>query len=346
MILTAALCVLMGSGCSWLDKREGQSLSFCQECIKNSFASQKEGDIETAQQYLDAAIQAQPENAEVLWNLAELSIQQDNNEKAATELQKYIDLRPTDPQGYLRLAQLYYLQNQYTLADKFVQEALRRVPDNIDALMLSARLARKQGDQHQASTNYYHVLQIIPGQTEASLELSELLISQKEPSRATPMLRALARKSISTPEIARTHLNLGIAYGQMNRWEDAIARLETAHQLTSDPPSRDQYRLAYAHWKSGTSVQALRYLIDIADQGRWTPRAEALYSTITETVPNYGYPDRLTTVEYQSQEKQTVSLLSETSAEPLLIDQLINPVSPLAPVNIIPPEWDQISDSE
>lgn len=295
--------------------------------------------MEAAQEYLDTAIQVQPDSAEAWWNLAELSIQQDQYEKAARELQKYVDLRPTDPQGYLRLAQLNYLQNKYTNADKYVQETLQRVPDNIDALLLSARLARKQADSHQASTDYYHVLQIAPDHPEATLELAELLIFQKEPSRAAPMLRALARKSISTPDHARTHLNLGIAYGQLQRWDDAVAQLESAQKLSSDTATRDQYRLAYAHWKAGTSQQALKYLIEIADQGRWSPRTESLYATITETIPNYGMPDRLTTVGYQKQETKTVSLLGAITSDSILSEQTAPLVSPLEPESIIPPEW-------
>lgn len=343
VLIAAALMGLSESGCSWLDKREEQSTDNCRVFIEKSFAAQQEGDFQSAQEYLDTAATLQPENAEAWWNLAELSIQRDQYEKAAEELEKYIHLRPTDPQGYLRLSQLYYLQNQYTQASEYVKQALQRVPDNIDALLLSARLARKQADHQQAIADYYYVLQVHPDHPEATLELAELLISRREPALAAPMLRALARKSIAEPDKARSHLNLGIAYGQLDRWEDAIAQLETADKLAPNSSPRNQYRLAYAHWKAGESQQALKRLIEIADQGTWNSRAELLYATITGTVPNYGLPDRLTAVgiETQGREKQTASLLNESPGKTVMLDQLMYPTSTLNPPSITPPEWDQ-----
>ena len=343
MLIAAALMGLSESGCSLLDKREGQSTDNCRVFIEKSFAAQQEGDFQSAQEYLNTAATLQPENAEAWWNLAELSIQRDQYEKAAEELEKYIRLRPTDPQGYLRLSQLYYLQNQYTRASEYVKQALQRVPDNIDALLLSARLARKQADHQQAIADYYYVLQVHPDHPEATLELAELLISRREPALAAPMLRSLARKSIAEPDKARSYLNLGIAYGQMDRWEDAVAQLEIADQLAPNSTSRDQYRLAYAHWKAGESQQALKRLIEIADQGKWNSRAELLYATITGTVPNDGLPDRLTTVgiETQGEEKQTASLLNESPGKTIMLDQLMYPPSTLTPPSITPPEWEQ-----
>ncbi len=339
VIFFAALIVLAETGCRWIDKREGQSTDNCRVYIEKSFAALQEGDFDSAQEYLDTAAQVQPKNAEAWWNLAELSIQQDHYEKAAEELQKYIELRPTDPQGYLRLSQLYYLQSQYTRADQYAQEALRRVPDNIDAIMLSARLARKQADHQQAIADYYHVMQVQPDHPEATLELAELLISRREPLQAAAMLRSLARKSIIQPDKARAYLNLGIAYGQLDRWEDAITHLEKANELTPKSLVRDQYRLAYAHWKAGESHQALKYLIEIADEDHWTSRAESLYAMITKTVPNYGMPDRLTPVGYQRQEKETASLFNESSGQTVMLDQLMYPASALTPQSITPPEW-------
>lgn len=343
VLIVAALMSLSETGCSWLDKREGQSTDNCRVFIEKSFAAQQEGDFQSAQEYLNTAATLQPENAEAWWNLAELSIQRDQYEKAAEELEKYIHLRPTDPQGYLRLSQLYYLQNQYTQASEYVKQALQRVPDNIDALLLSARLARKQADHQQAIADYYYVLQVQPDHPDATLELAELLISRREPALAAPMLRALARKSITAPDKARSHLNLGIAYGQLDRWDDAVAQLETANKLAPNSTSRNQYRLAYAHWKAGESQQALKRLIEIADQGTWTSRAELLYSTITGTVPNYGLPDRLTAVSLETPSKvqQAASLLNESPGKTVMLDQLMSPPSTLTPPSITPPEWEQ-----
>ncbi len=340
VLIAFALVCLTPTGCSWHTKREIKSTDNCQNYIEKSFIAQKNGNFRSAQEHLEKAVQVQPENAEVWWNLAELSIQQDQFEKAAKELKEYIHLRPSDPQGYLRIAQLYYLQSRYTQASEYVKQALQRVPDNVDALLLSARLARKQADHQQAIADYYHVLQSHPDHPEATLELAELLISRRDPALAAPMLRTLARKSITKPDKARAYLNLGIAYGQMRRWEDAVAQLETADRLLPDSSSRNRYRLAYAHWKAGESQQALKALIEIADQGKWNPRAELLYSTITGTVPDRGLPDRLTTVHFETdQEKKTAALSKDSPSSTVLLDQLTDPASTPTPLSIAPPEW-------
>lgn len=278
-----ALIFCLFSGCQWLPRYQGRDTDRCRQQIEESFAAQQAGDLDQARKHLQNAADIHPGNSESWWNLAELSIQQDDYASAADELKHYITLQPNDPQGYLRLAQLYYLQNQYTQATEVLDETLRRSPRNFEAVLLSARLARKQSNHQQAIANYYHALQIDPKHVDTTLELAELLIARQESARASSLLRELARKNLQEADQARTHLNLGIAYGQEQRWDNAVTHLEIARTITPDPSSRDLYRLAYAHWKARGNQQALKLLIELADRGHWNNRAESLYSIITDS---------------------------------------------------------------
>lgn len=336
---TIALCLLLSVGCTWLQRHQTKDIDACRTCIEKSFAAQQAGNLEEARELLNEAAKLQSDHAETWWNLAELSIQQDDYPAAVDELKRYVELQSSDPQGYLRLAQLYYLQNRYDAAEEWLDEVIRRTPNNFDAVMLSARLARKQADHQKAISEYYHALQVMPHHAEATLELSELLIARHEPYRASSLLRDLSRRALMEEDQARTHLNLGIAYGQIDRWDDAVEQLEVARNLNDSELARDRYRLAYAHWKSGGSQQALKLLIEMADSGQWNERSDALYSTITEGNPQLNNSDSALLVGYETRTAATKPFDRPASGEPLFLpDRLISGDS-LSQDAMVPPEW-------
>lgn len=318
-------CLLAGIGCAWLRHQQGRESEICRECMENSFRAQQAGDLRQAREYLADGAAQQPRHAEIWWNLAELSIQQDDYASAIRELTKYIELQPNDPQGHLRLAQLYYLQSQYKQADDALQPAIRLTPNNFEAILLSARLARKQAGHQQATAAYYHALQVNPGHVEATLELSELLISRMEANRAAGLLREMSRRNLEDEDMSRVHLNLGIAYGQTNRWENAVEQLILARSLAPSQDARDRYRLAYAHWKAGDTQQSLELLIELADAGQWNQRSDALYTKITQDSLAGEFNPTLQVVNYQS-------------LAPFLPDRLL-PSDAVNPQVLIPPEW-------
>jgi len=334
-----ALCLLSALGCTWLQRHQTRDIDACRTCIEQSFAAQQAGNLGEARELLNEAASVQPDHAETWWNLAELSIQQDDYGNAVNELKRYVELQPSDPQGYLRLAQLYYLQNQYDAAEEWLGEVIRRTPNNFSAVMLSARLARKQADHQKAIAEYYHALQVMPHHAEATLELSELLIARHEPYRAASLLRDLSRRAMSTEDQARTHLNLGIAYGQIERWDNSVEQLELARGLNDSQLARDRYRLAYAHWKAGGSQQALELLIEMADAGEWNERSDALYATITDGNPRFGETDSHALVSYETRTAAVEPFGSVVPSAPLFLPDRLLSGDGLNQDAMVPPEW-------
>jgi len=332
--------LLMPVGCSWMHKKQGKEFDFCRKRIEQSFQAQQTGDYEQAREHLKEAVAARPEHAESWWNLAELSIQQDQHAHAVRELKRYLELQPDDPQAYLRLAQLYYLQNQFTLSQETLQYVIKRSPNQFEAVMLAARLARKQANHQQAISAYYHALQILPHHPDATLELGELLISRYEPDRAAMLLRELERKSLSEPDRARTHLNLGIAYGQIERWDEAVQHLEASQELAQDVLPRDRYRLAFAHWKAGSSQQSLKLLLELADSGHWDKRTEMLYATVTDTRQNIGLQEpSISLAQHEWQTAQAPPFPDRLTPEPFALPARLIPAAAFDPQELIPPEW-------
>ncbi|MBV11711.1 tetratricopeptide repeat protein [Rubinisphaera sp.] len=335
--LLLALVLLLPSGCNWIQRKHGHNQDLCRVCIEQSFSAQQTGDLEQAREHLEKAIKIEPHHAETWWNLAELSIQQDRYNQAIVELKEYLELQPDDPHGYLRLAQLYYLQNDYEPAQVALKETIRRIPNNIDAVMLSGRLARKQADHSQAMSAYYHVLQINPNHAEATLELAEMLLAKHESVQAATILRSLARSNLIPEDEARTHLNLGIAYGQNGRWEDAVEHLAIADSMAEKPTQRDRYRLAYAHYKAGTSQQALEILLKMADSEHWDTRTENFYATITGTIPQTAYAPSVMSASHE--QRSDHPFLKDLQISPVFAtDRLLQKLSETE-VDIVPPEW-------
>ncbi len=308
-----------------MQRKPTREQEVCREFLESSILAQQSGDMHKARGYLEDAASMHPNHAETWWNLAEISVQQEDPANAIQELKRYIELQPKDPQGHLRLAQLYYLQSRYALADEQLKIALRLSPQNFEAVLLAARLALKQAGPQQATAAYYRALHLRPGHTEATLELAELLIARRESDRAAAMLRDLSHRSLNQTEEHRTHLNLGIAYGQNGRWDNAVEHLTRARETTLDPQPRDHYRLAYAHWKAGESQQSLKLLIELADAGQWDSRADALFSKLTEYNAMEARSDRLMMARFEPQ----------TSFLP---DRLVT-TEHVNSSDLVPPEW-------
>lgn len=321
------------SGCTWVQKRQEERQELCRQCIEQSFSAQQAGELDQARNYLDDALTSSPNHAEIWWNLAEISIQQDRYSDAIDELKRYVELQENDPHGHLRLAQLYYLQNDLERASTSLKEVRRRIPGNIDALMLSARLARKQGEPQAALTDYYHVLQVSPMHVEATLELTEMLLTRDDPVRAASILRELARQDLAPDDRVRTHLNLGIAYGQLERWETAVDHLMIAQGETEHPSARDRYRLAYAQYRAGANQQALEILLQLADAGLWSDRAEQLYATITGTASQQHLAPGVVTASLASSSR--IILDNEYSST----GTISSPEASVEQESIVPPEW-------
>lgn len=321
--LLMMLCALVG--CSWMQRKPTREQEVCREFLESSILAQQSGDIRKARGYLEDAASMHPNHAETWWNLAEISVQQESPNNAIQELKRYIELQPKDPQGHLRLAQLYYLQNRYELADEQLKFALKLSPQNFDAALLAARLALKRSGPQQATAAYYRALHLHPGHAQATLELAELLIARQESDRAAAMLRDLSHRSLNQEHEHRIHLNLGIAYGQNGRWDNAVEHLTRAREATLDPNPRDHYRLAYAHWKAGESQQSLKLLLELADAGQWDTRADALFSKLTEYSSQELHSDRLLMARYEP-------------TAPFLPDRLVSAEN-INSDDLIPPEW-------
>ncbi len=335
LLLAPLLTVIFG--CNWIQRKQGYNQELCRDCIEQSFSAQQTGDLEQARQHLEKAIKIEPHHAETWWNLAELSIQQDRYNQAIVEVEEYLELQSDDPHGYLRLAQLYYLQNEYELAQTALKETIRRVPNNIEAIMLSGRLARKQANHQQAMSDYYHALQVNPNHAEATLELAEMLLARQESVQAATILRSLSRSNLIPEDEARTHLNLGIAYGQNGRWEDAVEHLAIADSMSEQPTQRDRYRLAYAHYKAGTSQQSLEILLKMADNEHWDSRTEKFYATITGTIPQTAYASSIVSTSYE----QSIDhpFLKDLQISPIFAtDRLLQKLEETE-IDIVPPEW-------
>ncbi|TWT59396.1 Formate-dependent nitrite reductase complex subunit NrfG [Rubinisphaera italica] len=335
LLLAPMLSVIFG--CNWIQRKQGYNQELCRDCIEQSFTAQQTGNLEQARQHLEKSIKIEPHHAETWWNLAELSIQQDRYSQAIVELKEYLELQPDDPHGYLRLAQLYYLQNEYELAQTALKETIRRIPNNIDAIMLSGRLARKQADHPLAMSAYYHVLQVNPNHAEATLELAEMLLAKHESVQAAAILRGLTRTNLIPEDESRAHLNLGIAYGQTERWEDAVEHLAKADAMTDQPTPRDRYRLAYAHYKAGTSQQALEILLKMADSEHWDSRTENFYATITGTIPQTAYTPSVMSASHEHRSDHP--FLKDLQVSPVFAtDRLLQKLSETE-IDIVPPEW-------
>jgi tetratricopeptide (TPR) repeat protein len=158
-----------------------------------------------------------------------------------------LGLRGTDPKtlpaataAALARATSEWTESQEILADQ--PEAHYNL-----AIVLAAR-----GDVDGAVAEYREALRLWPGSIQARHNLAMLLAQAGRMGDAEVEFRAL----LARDPVPQSAFALGLLYGQMGRWKDAVGALE---QCLAEDPSypRARYNLALALAKDGQSTKAL-----------------------------------------------------------------------------------------
>ena len=153
------------------------------------------------------------------------------------------------------LAKAYALYSAGDLdsAPQVYNQLLRSEPNNVDALLGLAAIARQQGDGEQASRHYLKVLEVEPRNSLAQAGLIGML-GRADPPAAESRLKQLIARDPS----AYLHFTLGNLYADQNRWPDAQQAYFQAHHLQSDNPEY-AYNLAVGLEHVGQPKLALEY---------------------------------------------------------------------------------------
>ena len=229
------------------------------------FVEDSTGQQDAAERDYRKAIAADPKQFESHAALGLLYAQTNRADKALLELEAASQLEPAShnevakAQVWRSLAQLQVSADP-AAAKQSLLKALQLAPGNETPadLVLTGQIAEANDDLDDATTAYKRALAADPGSAGATSGLAHVLLKQKQPQEAEPLLRAAIARH---PEDAALTAQLATALAAEGNDTEALTTLEKMHQL--QPANTDVTgMLADAYLRSGAADKAAPLLAE------------------------------------------------------------------------------------
>ncbi|MCL0041651.1 tetratricopeptide repeat protein [Peptococcaceae bacterium] len=112
---------------------------------------------------LEAKLENNPKDIDVLLQLASVYTYMRENEKAIEAYLKILEIQPDNINALFSLSYLYFSEQKYDLAEEYIKKVLSKQPENIGALYLYSRvLAEAKEDYELAIKKMEKLIDILP----------------------------------------------------------------------------------------------------------------------------------------------------------------------------------------
>jgi tetratricopeptide (TPR) repeat protein len=211
----------------------------------------KRGDAARAR--IDAALQAQPANADLLLLSSDTYAATGDRARALEAARNAIERDPNNLDAYVRLGRTYLAAGQIEQATSQFQTLAAKQPDSVGANTVVGLLLEMQHKTAEARAAYEHVLQIDPRAAVASNNLAWILAEQGgDLNLALQYAQAAKAKLPSQPEVNDT---LGWIYQKKGLSGLAVPPLEDA--VAKEPKNAGYlYHLGAAYAGTGDKTKA------------------------------------------------------------------------------------------
>jgi len=211
--------------------------------IRDALALLDRGQTGAAEQLLQAALAADPAQADALQLLGLIRRSEQLDHEAEDLYRRSLAANPKQPHVHHNLGNLLVTQRRYDEAIAAQREAIRQKPTYMEALLALGRAQQESGDLPGAEKTFRAMLHVQPHLAVAKQCLAGVLTEQNRPKEAETILRQAIGQGVSNPRQlgALTH-NLGIALKKQKRHDEALAQFDAAKQLVPDMPLVDYNR--------------------------------------------------------------------------------------------------------
>ena len=283
----AACCVL--AGCASRRPATGARSETSERLSEQARHAREQGDLQTAETLLTAAVERNPGDAEMRLELAELLLEHGNSGAAAKNLRQLIHQHPDDPRPYVGLAEALFAQQNLNESEDLVERALELDPRHTRGLVLRGKIARARRHDDAALRDYYQVLAFEPEDVEARMLIAELHVERGDQRLAAPLLRSII-EAAETPDSQRCRAQwlLGQCYARDERWPDA-ARALGAGIAGRRSSARDWYELAEARRHAGDTPGAQLAVGEALRLAPTDPRLLALEAALYDQPRSAGF---------------------------------------------------------
>ena len=205
-------------------------------------ALQAQGDYAKARLELKNALQIDPKDAKVWYQLGGVEEKLQNWRGAAGIYLRVLETNPDHSGAKLKLAKLYLLGDARDKGAALIEEVLKVEPANVDALVLRAALAARANDIASAERDVMAVLEKDPHNVEASILSASLATRAGKPDEAIRLLTAAVAQH---PKHAGLRSVLADVYAKQGRVDDGAAQLQ---EVIAQEPQNAAYRVHLAEY--------------------------------------------------------------------------------------------------
>ncbi|HEX7424987.1 MAG TPA: sulfatase-like hydrolase/transferase [Terriglobales bacterium] len=204
------------------DKIEVQNL------LHNAMLAGDDNRSSDARQFLEKALQIDPNSPTALRQLGELELAAGDFAKAAVHLKRACELRPDDSTAAFELGQATEKSGDWPGARDALESSLKLAPSQMSARLLLGRVYLQLRDAKNAADQFEAALLVDSNNSEGRLGLAEAQIQQSDFAGALPDLEAFTK---SDPRNAAALRLLARAYRGLGREQDAKRAEEQAGAL-------------------------------------------------------------------------------------------------------------------
>lgn len=245
------------SGCVWVRDRLACRSTECEKLCEEAAAARAEGRSDQANAILNEAVKRRPVDLDTRLQLAESLWECGREGEASAAFERLWEQNPHDARLAVLRAKTRFDSGRFDEAYDASLEALELDPYSVAALEIKARVEQRREQYDLAVGTWHRLTQADPSHIDGTLELARLQLQMDQPDYAACLLRStLSQPQLTVSQFAELNWQLGRAYAQSQRWNDATKALNEAiefRQATSD----DWYLLAYVRQKTGDQTGSL-----------------------------------------------------------------------------------------
>lgn len=260
------------------------------------------GRLERAEEFLRAALAAQPDHAPAQSNLGLVLRDAGRLDEAEQAFRKALELTPDDADAATNLGNLYRAMARPAEAERAYKNALAVAPDHVDAHYNLGLLLADAGRHDEAEAAYRQALKLRPNQADIHNDLGNTLMDQLRLDAAEHAYREAIALN---PDYVDPHFNLALLFMERRRMEEAWTLLRRCVQLQPEhagalnamgnllshagrlEEAEQAYRRALEIQPDSASVHS--NLGNLLMERARFPEAEAAFRQAVALEPDYGY---------------------------------------------------------
>lgn len=230
-------------------------------------------DFATAEVYLRKAEINISETSDAVFLRGLLHYKRNENEKALAAFNKLLNYDPDFIEAYLYQAEVYERLNRNKEAIFTYRRTVEKEPRSIEAWFDLGAASYNQGDYATAETAYKKVIELDSNHADAHANLASVYRQLMKYTEANGEYKIAAVNIKDDPDLFS---EWGFCLGKVDEWDTAIARLQTAKDLS--PDSIDYTNLGWGYYNAAQNDNKAKN--ETAAQAKFAQGKEVLQKAV------------------------------------------------------------------